>query len=306
MKKVASMWLWAVAAILGVAAAPIWAQCSGGGCGGSSSGSGATGGSCPNGGCPNAGKTAGRVERPTNGRAARPAGPTVSAEEMPSWSKPSTEALENAAREQRPIVVLFPAEADSPTAMASKEMAELSKTAALFIKMPYTADREKSPWAEESVVPTSRLLSDNPARDFNIAVGKETVLVLDWFGNEHNRLSASIKAIELQKHVEKVAEKVEDINGKLDKTLAKAKEAHEKANRKDALKHIMKNFKDGIVGMPAQEETVRLYRTIMDEAREEMNKLVEKKDAEGLKGMQKELKKTDVAKEIDEAISKLG
>ncbi|MBX3461060.1 MAG: hypothetical protein KF696_14025 [Planctomycetes bacterium] len=313
MRKFASLWLWAVVAILGAAAGPIAAQCSGCGCGGgSSSGAGSGGGgSCPTGGCGGGGKSVSKVDRPngatSNGSGQRrAAGPAVSPEELPAWNKASTEALESAAREKRPIVVLFPDENDNDGAFAGKELAELSKTSALFVRMPYTADREKSPWAEESAVPTSKLLSDNPARDFNVPVGKATVLVLDWHGNEHNRLTTSVKANELQKHVEKVADKVKDINDKLEKTLAKAKDAHEKANRKEALKQIMSNFKGGIVGVPAQEETIRLYRAIMDEVRAEMAKLVESKDTAGLKTLQKDMRKTDVEKEINEAVKNLG
>lgn len=313
MRKFASLWLWAVVAILGAAAGPIAAQCSGCGCGGGSSGasSGGSGGSCPTGGCGSSGKTVSRADRPTgataNGSGARrAAGPAVSPEEVPSWNKPSAEALESAAREGRPLVIWFPAENETDASFSGKEIAELSKTSAVFLKIPFTSEREESPWAEESNVPASKLLSDNPSREYGIKVGQGTILVTDSYGNEHNRLTSAPNFKALEAMIDKVADKTEKDNDKLQKTYDKAKAAHEKGDRKGALSEISKNFKTGLVGLAAQEETIRLYHAIMDEARTQLKDLTEKKDVEGLKVLAKEMRKTDVEKEVNEAMKNLG
>jgi hypothetical protein len=200
-------------------------------------------------------------------------------------------------------VLYFPNEADSDFTMYGEDLAEISKTEAMFVKVPYTADREKSPWAETSVVPTSKLLSDNPSREYNVAVGKAAVLVCDWFGNEYFRTDEKVKADKLKAMINKVSDLVEDANKKLQKNLEKAQQAVEKDDSKNALKTLLKNFGEGVVGLEAQEASVRLYHEIMDKFREQKDALVEKGDVNGLKELAKVVKKTDMEKEVDEAIS---
>src|SRR5690606_27290681 len=215
----------------------------------------------------------------------------------------SASSIESAAAEKRPIVLYFADEADSDFTMYGEDLAELSKTDAMFVKVPYTADREKSPWAETSVVPTSKLLSDNPAREYNVAVGKAAVLVCDWFGNEYFRTDEKVKADKLKLMIAKVSDQVEDANKKLQKNLEKAQQAMEKQDSKNAIKALLKNFDEGVVGLDAQEASVRLYHEIMDDIREQKDVLVEKGDVDGLKELAKLVKKTDLEKEVDEAIS---
>lgn len=305
--KFGSLLLVALFAICGVSM-PLAAQCSGGGCSGGGCGSGGTAGcgsgGCPSGGCPS-GKKVGRVGQPANGGAAR--GPVAADPKgIPAWQKPSSDTIESAATDQRPIIVYFPSENAADSEFYGEDLAKLSQADALFIKIPYTADREASPWADKSVVPTSRLLSDNPSRDYNIPVGKAAVLVCDWFGNEYFRTEPKIKAEKLSSMIGKVKEHVEDNNEKLQKNLDKAKQYVEANDRKNAVKALLKNFKDGLVGLDAQEGSIRLYHEIMDAARTELTKLSEKGDADGIKALAKDLKNTDVEKEIDEAIAKLG
>ncbi|MCB9932828.1 MAG: hypothetical protein H6841_05320 [Planctomycetes bacterium] len=222
---------------------------------------------------------------------------------MPSWQKASSSSIESAAAEKRPIVLYFPDEADSDFTMYGEDLAELSKTDAMFVKIPYTADREKSPWAEDSVVPTSKLLSENPSLEYNVPVGKPAVIVCDWFGNEYFRTDEKVKADKLKAMITKVADQVEDANKKLQKNLEKAQQAMEKQDSKNAIKSLLKNFGEGVVGLDAQEESVRLYHEIMDSIREQKDALVEKGDVDGLKELAKVVKKTDLEKEVDEAIS---
>jgi len=200
-------------------------------------------------------------------------------------------------------VVYFPDEADSDFELYGEDFAELSKTDGMFIEIPYTDDREVSPWAEKSAVPTSKLLSDNPSRDYSVEVGKATVVVCDWFGNEYFRTDTRIKADKLKAMLVKVADLVEDANEKLQKNLDKATQANEKANTKDALKLLMKNFDEGLVGLDAQEASIRLYHEILDGLREQTAALVENNDIEGLKALAKLVKKTELEKEVDDAMA---
>ncbi len=203
-------------------------------------------------------------------------------------------------------MIWFQSEDQPDAAFAGLEIAEISRTKAVFIKIPCNTDREPSPWAEESRVPTNKLLSENPSRDYGIPVGRSTVVIADSWGNEYFRSSSTPSHRTLESYIAKVTEGVKRTNEKLQKTLDRAREAHDKQDRKAALRHIFTNFKYDIYGLPAQEATVALYRELMDDAREEINKLVEKKDADSLKALARELKRTDVEKEIDAALEKLS
>jgi hypothetical protein len=175
----------------------------------------------------------------------------------------------------------------------------------MFIKIPYTDDREVSPWAEKSVIPTSKLLSDNPSREYKVEVGKPTLIVCDWFGNEYFRKDNKLKADQLKTMLAKVADLAEESNKKLQKNLNKAVEAREKANDKEAIKSLLKNFDEGVVGLEAQEASIRVYHEVMDAYRAKKEELLEKGDMEGLKELAKDVKKTELEKEVDEAMAEL-
>jgi hypothetical protein len=224
---------------------------------------------------------------------------------MPAWQKSGASAIESAAADQRPIVVYFPDEADSSWELYGDDYAELSKTDGMFVKIPYTDDREVDPWAEKSVIPTSKLLSSNPSREYNVPVGKATIVVCDWYGNEYFRTDTKTKADKLKEMITKVAKLAEDSNKKLQKNLDKASEANGKGKTKDAIKSLLNNFEDGIVGLEAQEGSIRLYHEIMDGIRAKKDELLEKGDMEGLKNLAKDVKKTELEKEIDEAMATL-
>jgi hypothetical protein len=246
------------------------------------------------------------VSGPTGGGGggARPA-PSIDPESLPTWSRASSETLESAAREERPLVIYFASENATDAEFSDKGLADLSKTDAVFVKIAYTADREKSPWAAETVVPTSKLLSDNPSRDYNVPVGKVTVIVADSYGNEYYRMTKAPSTDQLKGYLKKVKDQADKISEKLQKNLDKANEYLTNNDRKNALKLLLKNFKEGVVGLQAQEDSIRAYHSILDAARTEMAELVEKRDAEGLKSLAKDMDKTDMEKEIDEALAEL-
>ena len=203
-------------------------------------------------------------------------------------------------------MIFFPEENSTDADFADKELADLSKSDAVFISVPFTEDREESPWAEESVVPTSKILSDNPSREYEVRVGQLTIIVADSHGNEYYRLTKVPKANQLENYLKKVSKEVEDANEKLQKNLDKARASlEEKSDRKGAIKSLLKNFKEDVVGLEAQEESIRMYHDILDAARSELAELKEAGDAEGLKALKKELDKTDLESEIDEALDEI-
>lgn len=202
-------------------------------------------------------------------------------------------------------MIYFASENATDAEFSDKGLADLSKTDAVFVKIAYTADREKSPWAAETVVPTSKLLSDNPSRDYNVPVGKVTVIVADSYGNEYYRMTKAPSTDQLKGYLKKVKDQADKTSQKLQKNLDKANEYLTNNDRKNALKLLLKNFKEGVVGLQAQEDSIRAYHSILDAARTEMAELVEKRDAEGLKSLAKDMDKTDMEKEIDEALAEL-
>jgi hypothetical protein len=252
----------------------------------------------------------GRVEAPQPGGGGMPVGParpSINPADIPGWQTPSTKALENAASQNLPLVVYFPGEGDTDASWYGPELAAMAKKDAVFIRIPFNSDREKSVF-DESVIPTSKLLTDNPSRDYKIPVGKATVLVTDSWGNEYFRFPTPPKHAELKGAVDKVSDKVESTNKKLQKTYDAAKAAWDKKDNATALKSILKNFKEGVVGVSAQEETIRLYHEVMDAVRVEVKGLAEKGGADAekqLKTMKSTYKGTAVAKDIDEALTGL-
>ena len=199
-------------------------------------------------------------------------------------------------------MIYFAEENATDADFSGKDLAELSKTDAVFVKIAFTEDREVSPWAEESVVPTSKLLSDNPSRDYDVPVGRTTIIVADSYGNEYYRLSKTPKGDQLKAYISKVNDQSEKASEKLQKNLDKAKDYLDKQDRKNAVKYLLKNFGEGVVGLTPQEESVRMYHEILDAARSELATMVENKDADGIKNLAKELKKTDMESEIDDAL----
>lgn len=226
---------------------------------------------------------------------------------VPSWNRATSETLESAAVEDLPLVIWFMGDNDTDTSITDRELADMSKSEAVFVKIECTKDREKSPWAEDSIVPTSKLLSDNPSREYDIRPGQSTVIIADSHGNEHYRQAKMPAANRLKSYLEKVSTTVERENEKLQRYLDQAREQAEEGDRRKAIRYLLKNFDDGNgpVGLEAQEESIRLYHEIMDEVRTEVASHVEKGDVDALRQLMREVRKTDVEDEIDEAIDEL-
>lgn len=224
----------------------------------------------------------------------------------PDWKAPTAATLESAAADQRPILVYFANEKTTVWTVYDTELADMSKKSVVFIKIPHNADRSNVPGRAETIVPVSKLLTDNPALAYNIPVGEAKAALCDWHGNEYFRLDGDFKASDLERKVKEIAEKAETQSKTLQKNLDAAKQAWGKKNRAGALKAILRNFKEGVVGFAAQVESIQLYQEIVDAARVEIRALLEGRDKAGLEKLAEELKGTDAEKEVKEAIESLN
>lgn len=236
-----------------------------------------------------------------------PARPVINPEEIPGWQSPSTKALESAAQAKLPLVIYFPGEGDTDASWYGKDLVELAKNNAVFIRVPLNMDREKPVYEKDSPIPTSKLLSENPSREYGVPAGKPLVLVTDSWGNEYFRLTKPPAATELKAFITKVGDKVESAGKKLQKNLDAAKAAMDKGDKANALKAVLKNFKEDVVGMTQQEETIRLYHSLMDGVRAEAAELAGKgaESEKALKALKTTYKGTDAVKDIDAALQKI-
>jgi hypothetical protein len=189
--------------------------------------------------------------------------------------------------------------------MADKDTKALVDVKAVFVRVPYTSDREKAP-GTDSPVPTCKLTSDNPTRDYGVKA-YPAFIVADKFGNEFFRIEGKKPtAKELDGYFGSVAKKVDDTSKKLQKSLEAANKSWGNKDRKSALSNTLKAFKDGWVGYEAVEGYKRLYNELMDDARAEITKLADAKDAKALKALKSSLKGTDAEKDADAAIKGLA
>lgn len=201
-----------------------------------------------------------------------------------------------------PLIIYFADEKDDPAPFADQALVDLAQSEAVFVKIPYTSFRDKAPGAEDSVIPTSKLLSDNPSRDYKIPVGRMALIIADCHGNEFFRLTSVPKAKELKASLDKVPAQVEKAEAKLRKNFDSAKAAWDKQDQANALKPILKNFKEGLVGLDAQQETITLYNQILEAGLEKVKRAHERGDMEALKGLSKDFKGTSVGKAADDAL----
>lgn len=241
------------------------------------------------------------MDRPQTKRVGQPAQPANPI----AWEKPSSTALENAQNGDKPIVVFFPGEAadqNSDAYMSDPAVKALVNDKAVFVKVPYTSDREKAPEGA-SPIPTCKLTSENPTRDYGVRA-YPTFIVTDKFGNECFRIeSKKPTAKDLEAFFEKVSSKMEDASKKLQKNLDAANKAWTAKDRKNALASVMRSFKEGLVGLEPVEPTVRLYNELLEDARGEIKRLAEANDHKGLKALKAQLKGTEAEKEVDEALA---
>lgn len=185
-----------------------------------------------------------------------------------------------------PLVVAFPGEAEQHADgfFIGKDVADISKGEAVFVKIPYTKDRAKPPQMGESLVPTSKLLSDNPSRDYKVA-SYPTFIVTDSNGNEIIRFTKAPSAAELRGAFKRVEDATEKATKRLNGNLEAARKAWGEKDYGKSLKAIEKNFKEGLVGLAPQEESIRLFNEIRDAAKGEIDMLAADKNSDAIKRM---------------------
>lgn len=225
--------------------------------------------------------------------------------DSPSFQRPSSEVLENAANGKQAIFIFFPGEKDDANSYFGGADYKALEGSAQFVAIPYNSDREPSPVTEESLVPTSKLLSDNPSRDYGIKAYPAFVIA-DSYGNVVLSLNGKKPAAkELETAFGKVSAKMDDNAKKLQRRLDNAKKSWEAKDSIKAMSEIRGNFKDGLVGYDAQNETIRVYHEVIEAARAQVESLKADGSAEAiksLKAMKSTFKDTELEKSINEAL----
>jgi hypothetical protein len=219
----------------------------------------------------------------------------------------SQSTLDEAAQAKKPLVLFFQGEGPEfgDFYVYGADYVKLSKENATFIRFPHEANRDKAP--DASIIPTSKLLGDNPARDYGVTVGKPTFFVTDWFGNPYFKVERKPSVSDLSGLIQKVPGQIDATTKKLQRTYLEAKAAWDKQARDEALRLLTKNFKEGVIGLEPQENSIRLYNEIMDAVQAEIDRLKDKGDSEGLKTLMKSkgLKGTAAAKSAEDALAKI-
>jgi hypothetical protein len=244
---------------------------------------------------------------PGGGKKTHKGGSTpIPADQIPSWETPTSKVIERAATKNLPLLILFGGEEDESAEadyIWGKEIVALAKEKAVFVRVPYNSDREPS-WETGSPIPTSKILGKNPSRDYGIK-SYPTMLVTDAYGNEFYRVTTKPDAGTLKRFFENVAEQGKKTNEKLQKVLDAAKKSFETKDAAKTLKGLIDNFRTGVVGLAAQEESIKLYHKVLEGGREELKSTVAAggKDLEKkLKDLKKVYKDTELNKEIDAAL----
>lgn len=232
-------------------------------------------------------------------------------EERPKWDQLDNAILEGAIKAKRPVVLCFLAEGqtavDATKLLHGEEVAKLSKESAVFIYIDYNPDRTPS-ISTGSPIPTSKLAGSNPSRDYDIR-STPCWLVCDEYGNECNRWTGKAPdGGQLVSRVGEVKQRMEAVNTRLDKTLAEARKALDAKNTAGFLKTAAKNFREGVVGLPALGETIKVWNKVMDDARDTIEEVLEVRPKDGekkLKDLQKAFRGTELEGEIKDALNTL-
>lgn len=215
--------------------------------------------------------------------------------------------FEAAAKDKAPIVLYFVDEGvdaiEASRDLHDAELAKMSEGNYLFVMIEYNPDRTPT-FNDGSPVPTSKLLSPNPSRDYGITKYPSFV-VCDWFGNEYERHTKVPSTKSLKKTLEGLSDEVTKLNDKLNESTEEARKALEAKDLRDFFKAAVKNFKTGVVGLKAQEDAISLYRKVIDDAREEVDRILEERPEDGkdrLKDMSKDYKDTELYSTIKDAM----
>jgi hypothetical protein len=230
-------------------------------------------------------------------------------EALIKWQVLRHSVLEDVQKARKPVVLFFIEEGvdavDGARMIHDEGLATMSKDGeAMFLIVEHNPDRTPS-MDTGSPIPTSKLASPNPGRDYNVS-RYPTVLVCDWHGNisrEFNRLPT---VRDLTREIERVSENMERLEQRLQSNLDRAKEALERDDVRNFLRSVMNNFREGVVGLSAQEESIKLYRELMDKTRDEISDILADRPEDGLsrlRNMSRDFRETELRREIEDAIA---
>lgn len=236
-------------------------------------------------------------------------GGALKADGIIGWEPATPKTLEKAASDKKPILIYFPGEGpqyDYEGYFYGKELKELSDKKAVFVRIAYNSDRAPLPYSEQSPIPLNKLAGDNPSRDYNVKT-YPTFVIADSNGNQFFRVEGKKPAAkDLEAYFEKVPESADKANEKLQKNLDEAKKLWEKKDSKGAVAMLLKNFKEGTVGLAAAEGGIKLYRELVEDARAKLKDISDKSKADNvkkLKAMQREWGKgTEIYYEIEDIL----
>lgn len=229
-------------------------------------------------------------------------------DELIDWQVAKIDKIESYQKKKKPIILFFLEEGmdavDGSREIHDKELAEMAKKGdAVFLLIEHNGDRTPS-LDTGSPIPTSKLASPNPAREYKVNK-YPSLLVCDYHGNEYHRFDKCPTVKDLKKRLEGLGDAIEAAEQRLRKNVDLAKGQLEKKDYRKFFQSLFTNFKEGIVGLEAQNEGIKIYREVIDTTREEINDILEKRPADGqarLKELGKNFRDTELRKEIDDAI----
>ncbi len=232
----------------------------------------------------------------------------ISPEELIDWKVARLAVIEEVQKKKKPVVLFFIEEGmDAVTASREIHDAELATMAkdgeAFFLLVEHNADRTPS-LSTGSPIPTSLLTDANLGRAYNIST-YPSLLICDPHGNEYRRFSRAPGAGDIKKRIEEVSAFMEVTEHKLRKNLDLAKAKLESKDLRNFFKIVLKNFREGVVGLDAQNESIKVYREVLDNARDEIDEILEDRPRDAmtrLRAMSKSFRDTELDKEIDDAI----
>ncbi|MBX3461063.1 MAG: hypothetical protein KF696_14040 [Planctomycetes bacterium] len=228
-------------------------------------------------------------------RKARVAQPAVQA--APHWVEASALTMAIARETGLPLVLCFPADADSD--LASDELRQLSTTRALFIRLQRNEAEQAA-----SIVPGCKVMSANPAASYRVSGPRDVALVCDCHGNEHFRVTGTpIAARTIAQMLDKLPQQLGRQQARLAKHLAKF---HESESRRDRVVALLRAFKEDAWGLAECDQLAAGYHSLLEEGRQELRRAVGDRDAAALKQLLADFKGTELQDAIEAALKQQG
>jgi predicted component of type VI protein secretion system len=233
----------------------------------------------------------------------------VPEEERIDWRMAELSTIESAMSANKPIVLFFVCEemdaVDVTNEVHDEELAKLAQNREVtFLIIEHNADRTPR-LTDGSPIPTSRLTSPNPGREYDIR-RYPTVVVCDQFGNPYQDFGRVPPVRALKTAVESVEDEMKAANERLQRDVEAAEKALEDKNMRAFFNAATRTFRTGVVGLEASERMRTLYRQVIDEQRKQIEDILDERPEDGvnrLRDMSRNFRGTELASEIDEAIA---